>query len=608
MSALGIQQTPHPIIPVIEEEVLLSMPEREAASLVVDREAAIRLEREDPYRGGHDAPFWRRVDRLVAEMRLALREPVVIEVGVLGGIRSGKTDFCAKRLVQHFMHTRDAWVWALHETERSSQTIGQARIYKYLPAEYRTASGKLKATAATKLNYKHGQGFTGGFFTLHGRLCDFKFYGADNATLQGAEITMGWSDELVPKNVAQTVTERLLTRAAEVMAMRGKVMEALRLMDEGKAVPAELLAAVYHGVHLLSFTPKEGYSPMVAELMDGAVTVEDVEAELLPELGPEGDGGVRVVLGHKRVPRVKRGRKPHRAVVYFHTYDNVYGGNWPGLKAQLVGAREDEVRVTAYGDVRKAWSSRFPRFSDQVHVVKLSQVPRAGTWYHRVDPCDTRNFFMTWWLVSGNRHYCVREWPQLGDYIEGVGDPGEWAVTSEKGKMDGDAGPAQESYGFGLEDYRREIERVEKELAGWFHEGHPAPPERVEVFERHMDSRFGNAPSPSRDEATTLIEEFGDMGMDFEPAPGEHLTEGVNLINDALAYDESRPVGVLNSPKLYVVNTCAAMIYAFQNWTGKDGQKGACKDPVDTARYHFTAGPEDMAGQPLMVRRARAAY
>lgn len=607
-----ITQTWHPVIPEIDLPTLLSLAPAEGARLLREREAAIAREAQDPHYYGHESAVWKKVDLHVCGMRLAA-PLAVLEVLIMGGIRSAKTEFAAKRVAQHIIHFQPiqqrgdftAWVWALHENERASETIAQARIYRYLPAVLKTEKGNIKKTRTSKLSYTEGGGFTGEMFIVQNRLCDFKMYGSDESTLQGSELTMAWSDELVPKSVVNTVRDRLNTRAKDTgtAAHRETVLECQRILQAGGTLTPQQTAQLYLGVHVITFTPKEGYSATVADFLDGARDLETEEAELLPLLGAPEDPdnpAAAPVQGFARVPRVKQCRKPTRRVFYFHTKDNAYG-NWAGLKNDLANAKADVIRITAYGDVRKAWAAKFPKFSDTVHILPLDRVPRTGTWYHRCDPCDTRNWFMTWWLVSGGRHYCVRQWPQAGDYIPGVGDPGVWAHASEKQKADGDPGPAQEAFGFGLQDYKREIGRVEAELGRWFSkDGAP-----VRVHERHMDSRFGNTATPKQDESTTLLEECEDIGLFFEPAPGEHLSEGVALINDRLAYDEAKPIDALNCPHFFVVETCEAVIYFLQNWTGKDGQKGACKDAGDNCRYHFLAYPEDLSATPMMVRRGR---
>jgi hypothetical protein len=68
----------------------------------------------------------------------------------------------------------------------------------------------------------------------------------------------------------------------------------------------------------------------------------------------------------------------------------------------------------------------------------------------------------------------------------------------------------------------------------------------------------------------------------------------VDLINSALYYDVETDLGKfspklsrLNEPQLQVVETCPNTIYALEHWSGADGQKGACKDPIDCVRGLF---------------------
>jgi hypothetical protein len=48
----------------------------------------------------------------------------------------------------------------------------------------------------------------------------------------------------------------------------------------------------------------------------------------------------------------------------------------------------------------------------------------------------------------------------------------------------------------------------------------------------------------------------------------------------------------LNYPKLYISKNCPNLIYSMREWTGKDKQHGACKDPIDCLRYAILAGLE----------------
>jgi hypothetical protein len=85
---------------------------------------------------------------------------------------------------------------------------------------------------------------------------------------------------------------------------------------------------------------------------------------------------------------------------------------------------------------------------------------------------------------------------------------------------------------------------------------------------------------------------MNDLGMDFMAASGKEIEEGTGLINDMLDYDTnvergkySATLARANEPKLFISRECPNVIYSLREWTGKDKQHGACKDPVDVLRY-----------------------
>jgi len=90
----------------------------------------------------------------------------------------------------------------------------------------------------------------------------------------------------------------------------------------------------------------------------------------------------------------------------------------------------------------------------------------------------------------------------------------------------------------------------------------------------------------------------------FLAAPGDAIHEGVSLINDWLSYDPAKPISATNQPRLYVSERCKNTIYALQEWTGRDGKSGSCKDPVDVLRYLVLSGAThhhdtDLSFEPL---------
>jgi len=150
-------QTPHPVHPIAEligrrkdgriaarvggRELLFT--QEQLAEYITKREEGIRLEKADPLRYGHEPVSWTRADR--ERLRLREKYPVgVIEEWNLGGNRASKSERAAKRIVELMIGKEGARVWCLQSTEASSIENQQSLIWKYLPPEYKTESGKLR--------------------------------------------------------------------------------------------------------------------------------------------------------------------------------------------------------------------------------------------------------------------------------------------------------------------------------------------------------------------------------------------------------------------------------------------------------------------------------
>jgi hypothetical protein len=334
----------------------------------------------------------------------------------------------------------------------------------------------------------------------------------------------------------------------------------------------------------------------------------EVDAPLLPVRGRDGEASGKF----EKVPRIKRAGSGSdgdlRAnIVYFHITDNPYYG-WEARKKGenktgpdrfydlLKGSPREKILSRAYGILVTGAAQQFPMFREAVHVFRHTELPpdtgknkfqeRIGiaTNYQVIDPCSGRNWAMIWVRVTrDDRWFVYREFPSHshpGAYIRGIGDPGPWATPSSD-KMDGDQGPAQNPFGFGLARYIAEIREAEGE---------------EEVFERWMDSRYGASPTVQMEGNTTLIEQMDALGMSFLAASGKSIREGIDLINDRLYYDEATPIGEfskdlarLNVPRLMVSANCPNVIFALKEWTGKDGEHGACKDFIDLLRYALLA-------------------
>lgn len=260
------EQTPHPVHPVIVPlskrkdgafncqigSLKKALTAEQITAYIVKREEGIRNEKSDPLRYGYEPKGWARADRERA--RLRDKFPVgVIEEWNLGGNRAGKSERAAKRIVQLLIEKEGARVWCLQSTEASSIENQQSLIYKYLPPEYKTESGKLRQGTTTKINYSISGGFTENKLVLpNGAVCVFKFYSMDVRSVEGAELDCAWADELVTPDWLEALRYRLLTR---------------------------------NGILHVTFTPVAGFTASVGSILNGAVTIEETDAELLPKYG-----------------------------------------------------------------------------------------------------------------------------------------------------------------------------------------------------------------------------------------------------------------------------------------------------------------------------------
>lgn len=423
------------------------------------------------------------------------------------------------------------------------------------------------------------------------------------------ELTCATSDELVPLHIVKTIRERLSTRAADTSAPEflARVREAVRLLEAGEDLPPPLLAVVYHSVHLITFTPKEGWNATVNSFLQGARKYGWVEAELL-----KGRAGVQDC----RVPRFAQPVEGTRLVAYLHTADNVMRPAWPAVKKLLEGKSEDEIRITAYGDVKRNWMNTFGAYDEERHVRRWGQFPGDATVYEVCDPAGSKPWVLMWLLVdAAQRVWIAQEWPCPRWEIPGVGWPGEWAVPSEHEKRNGDAGPAQKLRLFWnrarytrqvWEGRRRLVQKlkeagvewrgrfVEKELtwqkqAEWRLEGRFAMPQ-----ESWMDSRFAATKTETQDkEVVTLLEAMWgeEHAIDFLPAPGDRLCEGDQFIQEALA-DE-----VMGLPRLMVNEECENTRFMFRTYALPEYREHtaatdeACKDFRDPVAYCLLKDP-----------------
>jgi len=315
---------------------------------------------------------------------------------------------------------------------------------------------------------------------------------------------------------------------------------------------------------IITFTAVDGYSSTVKEYLVGARTEKWAEAPL---------------LDNRLVPIVQQCKRESAKVVYFHTSENPYAG-YDQMVQTLTGAPEDEILCRAYGVPTKPVKSKFPKFNDQVNVLSMDKIPflmkhsaddsryilnpdADVSIYHGIDPAGAKPWSMLWMGVTPQAMYIFHEYPDISF--------GKWADVT-KGKR-GVPGDACKPNGYGILDYIELINHIEEQY-GIEH-----------VFERIIDPRFGAARIQSAQAATSIIDDLHEHGMDVVPATSKSIDDGIQDMNDALAYDDTKPIDSLNHPKLYIADTCENFIYCVQEYTGEFGKDEVTKDPIDCCRY-----------------------
>ena len=567
---------PHPLLPLPGADTvaaLLAKPggDVELTKLLNDRGQLIWLMETDPFHYGAELDHWRDADALLKLVTILM---------VFGGNRAGKSEFAAKRVVKTLLEHPGALLLVLHESLESSIATVQKLIWKYLPPEIKALNGR-GHQAVTKISYSQANGFTGQkvVFPNTSELV-FGAYKQDPGIYEGwelgakqAPVLGAWADENMPLPWLRMLVFRLASRAAK-------------------------LGWTFTAVNGMTSTIKDavGTTPQ---------TLETREAELLP--------------GRVNVPGLPAGHMPFvqvpfmedARVIYFFSKWNPFGQHYQQIKKLCVGRPSEFVERRAYGYARDTGARAFPLFGEW-NVIQQSDLPAEGTNYLCTDPAGARNWATLWLRVApGNPGalYIYRDWPDYRRY-------GEWAVTAANpDKLDGDPGPAQPSIGYGPVEYKKLFLREERVQCGArsAESGMEKDPYRLALLaaageghaqevirERLIDPRAGRNQHAVDTGGICLVDKLAQVdrnkdgeilaaGMEFQPARGVDIEDGVSQINTLLYWDKEKELmPLVNYPRLFVADNCKQVIWALQNWTGNDGPTGACKDFIDVLRYLIT--------------------
>ena len=91
---------------------------------------------------GAELPHWKLADQQLKDHG---------ELLILGGNRSGKTEYAAKRVVQALCANPNSIIWCFTATSQNSIAHQQAAVYRYLPNEYKTLGVAVLIMSAIQL-------------------------------------------------------------------------------------------------------------------------------------------------------------------------------------------------------------------------------------------------------------------------------------------------------------------------------------------------------------------------------------------------------------------------------------------------------------------------
>lgn len=526
----------HKLLRPPSDEEMAKMEPAELIELHKVYHTAIENAQRDPYRYGFPLPHWKHADDLLHKFRTIM---------LLGANRSGKTSYCARKIVQSALENPDGLIFCFAQTHEISVLVQQRAVWEALPAEYRI---KKVNDGSISFTYKNGFSDKKAIFPNRTQIVfkTYTQYQQDDTILEGMELG---SPTPTVHNIGCWLDEYLLG-----MEMIDRLM--LRL-------------ATHNAKLLVSFTPKDGETETVRNYRGTATTIESKHV---------GEG----LSTTRTVPYVQHNERMNTGISYFHSKDNPWSG-YESLLEQCVAKSDDDYTLTAlYGVPTSAMDSKFPRFNPDVNVLPHEQVKeklKDCTLYMVVDPAGSKPWFMTWIGVDAtDTWYVYREWPNM--------QHGDWAQEKNGKWAAGEA--CRQRLGYGVKDYAeliRELEGTEK------------------MMTRLIDPRMGaNKYSAEHGGQSDYISDLERYDMIMIAAPGIDEEPGLQAIQDKLSYNAQKPIDAQNRPHFYISDECENTIKALQHYDGKT-RDHPYKDPVDCLRYAAVYGIDYVSADGFTVTR-----
>lgn len=312
----------------------------------------------------------------------------------------------------------------------------------------------------------------------------------------------------------------------------------------------------YHGRLLLTYTVIDGWNDTIEKILSKTRTIERRYSDRL----------------RCELPVIQESLSMDSCCIYYAwTDDNPFTDAKEFWKLNATSDKST-ILARAYGIPTKSIQGAFPAFNRELNVVPHEQLPFVKdpaykvTRYMGVDPGGAKNWFMVWVAIDAAGTWWVyREWPDFDD----------WALPGST--LEGKAGPAQKGSGKGIKEYVELVRDCEKGES---------------IYERLIDPRMGAAVQQSQDGASTIISELDACDLTVIPAPGVDIENGLQLINNLLAWNEGKDRDAINHPHLYVSDRVQNLIFALSEYTARGGPTEATKDPIDALRYIAVSNAE----------------
>lgn len=493
-------------------------------------------EKEDPIQWGWTLPGWRRVMERFDKDKIHV---------IMGGNRSSKTYFANRMLVHLAQSIPEAEIRSMHVTEERSISDAQRYVWQNLPARYKRTK---KKSSTHSLQYNQKNGFNAAKAILpptdpnaeRGSTIyfnNYRQYAADPQIFEGWSAHCIHMDEEVPESIFNT----LLGRTVD-----------------------------YHGRLILTFTTLQGWTPLINSLLKGAETVRTRYSELLQRELP--------------VEQISA-NWPDCRIHYFWTQDSPFIDGHELVRTYAKQPQEVKL-ARLYGIPSKSFQGRFPKFNRETNVVEHEQIPFIKdpsidvTRYFICDPGGSKPWVALWaGVMRDGRIFIYREFPDS--------TMGAWALphVNGAGKSVGKPGPGQRPLGWGYIDYKNHFEDLE---------------DGEDIFERIVDPRMGAATVRTKEGESNIINTMSNLGFVFRAAPGVDIEAGIAKINDALSWDDTEPMTVDNTPKLFVSDHCDNLITSMMEYSGQSRAEHF-KDQIDCLRYLMVSGAEYISESSLQA-------